>query len=412
MTCTPSSSSTSPVNIEVGDVYLMLNPREFWTCKEVCRAWRSVVVRRGRTFLDHHLKHCGCWTPWERRKAWRFLLFEEIQLKDCDYNKLASTKCVFDAAIRRDINRTLPKEDAFQSGGGQNFLFRVLRAWSHRLWEIGYCQGLNFIAATLLLVFHMNEELAFECGVALLLRCHLIDYFRPNFPKVGVAVWTFDRLVDAMLPKVYQCMEKFDISAEYYGMSWFLTLFASELPQEHVHRIWDVFLTYGPMTVFQVGLALLYRIQDILPTLDSDHMLRYLKVFTKEALITQWTSSDLLTTALRFPVSLSMIHALESCYTQHPRRRGNIRLFTVRDLNEGLTHWSVDIVKVDREERTCIPLPKAFLYEDDASDRKKSHSTSPVDFLMHNIDTGETISLCTPKSPQSWLARVAHNAPR
>eukprot|EP00397_Hematodinium_sp_SG-2012_P028822 GEMP01030386.1.p1 GENE.GEMP01030386.1~~GEMP01030386.1.p1 ORF type:complete len:403 (+),score=55.77 GEMP01030386.1:133-1341(+) len=396
---------------ETGIFYVLLNPKEFWICKEVCRSWRASVVRRGRAFIHYQvLSHT--WSSWERQKAWRFFLLEEIQLKDCNYKQLASTECNFDAAILRDVNRTLPKEHAFQKGSGQNYLFRVLRAWAHRLWEIGYCQGLNFLAATLLHVFDMNEELAFECGLALLLRCHLVDYFRPNFPKVGVTVWTFDRLVQAMLPKVYQCLDKYDISAEYYGMSWFLTLFASELPQPHVHRIWDLFLTYGFTSVFQVGLALLYRIQDVLLNLDTDHTLRYLKAFTKEPIITQWHPNDLMATAFRFPVSLTMVHALETCYLEHPKSRTNIRLFTVRDLNKGLTHWSVDIVKDDRppeEDLEGRRLPRAFLHED--GKKKKMLSLSPVDFLMHNMDTGQTEMICLPPT-QSWLARVASNAPR
>lgn len=308
--------------------------------------------------------------------------------------QLASTECDFDAAIRRDVNRTLPKEMVFKKQAGQDYLFRVLRAWAHRLYDIGYCQGLNFLAATLLKVFDMNEEVAFQCGVALLLRCNLLDYFRPEFPKVGVTVWTFDRLVCAMLPKVHQALSKYDIRAEYYGMSWFLTLFASELPQSQVHHIWDLFLTYGPASVFQIGLALLYRVQDVLVTLDGDHMLRFLKIFTREPNITAWPPNDLIRTAFRFPVSFTMVHALETCYEEHPDKRENIQLFTVRDLNNNLTHWSVDFVEGDWQQEFAEDndLPRAF----PITAKKKKGGSSPLDFLMHNIDTGETEVICDP----------------
>lgn len=351
-------------------------------------------MRKGRAFLHQQvLSHS--WGSWERQKAWRFFLLDEIQLKDCDYMQLASTECDFDAAIRRDVNRTLPKELAFKKQAGQDYLFRVLRAWAHRLYDIGYCQGLNFLAATLLKVFDMNEEVAFKCGVALLLRCNLLDYFRPEFPKVGVTVWTFDRLVCAMLPKVHLALSKYDIRAEYYGMSWFLTLFASELPQSQVHHIWDLFLTSGPASVFQIGLALLYRIQDVLVTLDGDHMLRYLKIFTREPNIVAWPPNDLIRTAFRFPVSYTMVHALETCYDEHPDKRDSIQLFTVRDLNNNLTHWSVDIVegKWDPEFSEENDLPRAFPI---TVMKKKKTGPSPLDFLMHNIDTGETEVICNP----------------
>jgi len=386
--------------LENSSFFLFLSPEDFWSCKEVCREWRAVVMRKGRSFL-HQQVLTHAWTPWERQKAWRFFLLDEIRLKDCDFLQLANKESEFDAAIRRDVNRTLPKETDFKVIAGQNYLFRVLRAWANRLWEIGYCQGLNFLAATLLKVFDMDEEVAFRCGVALLLRCNMLDYFRPEFPKVGVTVWTFDRLVAAMLPKVHEALMKHDVRAEYYAMSWFLTMFASELPQSQVHHIWDLFLTYGPASVYQIGLALLYRIQDYLVTLDADHMLRYLKIFTREKNITQWDSNDLIRTAFRFPVSFSMVHALETCYYEYPDKRNNIELFTVRDLSNNLTHWSVDIVEGGPE---FIPkegvLPQAFT---DTATKKKIVGSSPLDFLMHNMDTGETEIICdVPEETDPW----------
>lgn len=44
----------------------------------------------------------------------------------------------------------------FQTFEGREKLFRVLRAYSHFDSEIGYTQGMNFIAASLLL--HMNPD--------------------------------------------------------------------------------------------------------------------------------------------------------------------------------------------------------------------------------------------------------------
>ena len=54
------------------------------------------------------------------------------------------------------------------------------------------------------------------------------------------------------------------VNSEYYAIQWFLTLYASDLRQEVVRRIWDRFLVAGWRVVAQIGLALLYRIQDSL----------------------------------------------------------------------------------------------------------------------------------------------------
>lgn len=54
------------------------------------------------------------------------------------------------------------------------------------------------------------------------------------------------------------------MSSEYYAIQWFLTLYAIDLPQPVVRRIWDRFLVAGWRVIAQVGLVLLYRIQDAL----------------------------------------------------------------------------------------------------------------------------------------------------
>lgn len=55
--------------------------------------------------------------------------------------------------IQRDINRTFPAHDYFKEAGGlgQDSLYRISKAYAVYDTEVGYCQGLSFLAATLLL---------------------------------------------------------------------------------------------------------------------------------------------------------------------------------------------------------------------------------------------------------------------
>lgn len=55
--------------------------------------------------------------------------------------------------IQRDIARTFPAHDFFKEAGGlgQDSLYRVSKAYAIYDAEVGYCQGLSFVAATLLL---------------------------------------------------------------------------------------------------------------------------------------------------------------------------------------------------------------------------------------------------------------------
>lgn len=58
-----------------------------------------------------------------------------------------------ESVIQRDINRTFPANDFFKEAGGmgQDSLYRISKAYAVHDSEVGYCQGLSFLAATLLL---------------------------------------------------------------------------------------------------------------------------------------------------------------------------------------------------------------------------------------------------------------------
>jgi len=60
--------------------------------------------------------------------------------------------------IIKDVHRTFPNHPFFavQGGPGQKGLENVLKALSITYKEMGYCQGLNFVCA--LLVLYCNDE--------------------------------------------------------------------------------------------------------------------------------------------------------------------------------------------------------------------------------------------------------------
>lgn len=60
-------------------------------------------------------------------------------------------------SIAKDVNRTF-HNDLFVSGSGQLQLGRVLEATSYIKPEIGYCQGMNFIAGALICLTKSEEE--------------------------------------------------------------------------------------------------------------------------------------------------------------------------------------------------------------------------------------------------------------
>lgn len=89
-----------------------------------------------------------------RDKMWQQLANVENKSEVIDvYRLLLSKETNCENVILRDIHRTFPANEVFKEtgGSGQDALFKVCKAYAVYDTEVGYCQGLTFIAASLLL---------------------------------------------------------------------------------------------------------------------------------------------------------------------------------------------------------------------------------------------------------------------
>lgn len=100
----------------------------------------------------------------ERIRYWTTMgdIETKIRNKRSVYRSL-QRKSKFAAAISLDVIRTYPTLKFFQYGEEYYYkLSRVLNAISLRFPKIGYCQGMSFFAATILLIL-TNEEVFVWC---------------------------------------------------------------------------------------------------------------------------------------------------------------------------------------------------------------------------------------------------------
>ena len=91
-------------------------------------------------------------------------LTEKKRSKPNIYSELQKKTSKSEMAISVDITRTYPSLEFFKYGNdGYNKLYRILKAISLVFSNIGYCQGMNFFSATLLLILG-NEEVTLNFG--------------------------------------------------------------------------------------------------------------------------------------------------------------------------------------------------------------------------------------------------------
>ena len=101
--------------------------------------------------------------------------------------------------IIRDVSRTYPSHIHYcqRHGLGQRQLYRVLKGYALYDTEVGYVQGMAYIAAIFLM--YMGEEEAFWLLVALLKGAAghepLEGLFTPGLPLVQLCLYQFDGLI-------------------------------------------------------------------------------------------------------------------------------------------------------------------------------------------------------------------------
>ncbi|CAK1548163.1 unnamed protein product [Leptosia nina] len=194
------------------------------------------------------------------------------------YRTLISKDCPFEAVIQRDIARTFPAHDFFREAGGlgQDSLLRMARAYAVYDHEVGYCQGLSFLAATLLL--HMPEEQAFCLLVRLMYGYGLRELYKDGFEALYMRLHQLDRLMEEQLTDLRAHFQELGVEPHMFASQWFLTVFTARFPLPLVYHILDVFLLQGVDTLFQVSLALLTRSRKDLLQHDFEGVLKYFRV--------------------------------------------------------------------------------------------------------------------------------------
>ncbi|KAK9779230.1 putative Rab-GAP TBC domain-containing protein [Seiridium cardinale] len=160
--------------------------------------------------------------------------------------------------IDRDIDRTLRDNIFFLRGPGVQKLHELLVAYARRNPNVGYCQGMNLIAANLLLIMPSAEE-AFWILTCMIEKMLPEGYFDHSLIASRADQQILRQYVSQVLPKLSQHLEAMSIDLETLTFQWFLSIFTDCLSAEALFRVWDVILCTGDGStfLFQVALALL-----------------------------------------------------------------------------------------------------------------------------------------------------------
>ena len=156
--------------------------------------------------------------------------------------------------IDLDLKRTFPYEKECMKDEFLLKMRNILLSYSIRNITVGYCQGMNFLVARLLLVIE-NEEEVFWIFV------QIIENFLSllNYQEItGVIIETtlIETLISYYLPELNSFLKKkdFTMSLSNFIHKWIVCLFSQTLRPEMIYSLYDFFFIDGFITMIKASI--------------------------------------------------------------------------------------------------------------------------------------------------------------
>lgn len=249
---------------------------------DTVRKWREMMSGEGgiKAYMLAHSKKFRSRVrrgiPQEFRwEVWKAMtrLSEHSDLLEA-YARLKSIESKWNPLISVDIPRTFPEKPDCDAEW-QESLRRILNAYANHNTEVGYCQGMNFVAGLLLLVAE-NEAETFG------MFCCLMDnglsgFYKEKMPLLRLYLKATGRLLAEKLPHIRDHFIDQNVPPAVFLHNWFLTLFINTFPLSTVLVVWDVIVCDGLPVILAITVAILQVMQDSLIAMDFENIIMFFK---------------------------------------------------------------------------------------------------------------------------------------
>ena len=196
------------------------------------------------------------------------ILANDLYEKDKKFKKVCDE-------IGRDLHRTFYIEK-FRTGNGRDMLKNVLTAVGFVRPEIGYCQGMNFIAGALINLID-DEEKSFWIFLCFIDNIQLNLLYLRNMPDFLIRVYQLKKLIEFYFPKLGNHLKRNQINLDLFFSKWLLTIFSNYLPFDVLYKVWDVFIIDKWKALFKFCMILLDFMKEKLMKMDLNLFSQYFR---------------------------------------------------------------------------------------------------------------------------------------
>ena len=248
------------------------------------KSWSAAKLKRA----------CRAGLPVDLRPdVWRYLLKTEdagIELarQGDSYSELLKRKipAKIGRVIQVDLKRTFPGNLKFAAL--QTELRDVLFAFAVARPDVGYCQGLNFIAGTFLIVFSADHSIGSLPETAFLAlyqfisnRLDISHYFTPGMSLLLSDLSSlYSLVVNHLRLPLHQAIRS-PSALTVATSEWFHTCFVTAFPFPIVLRIWDVLIAEGKKGLFRSAVGTLKAVLVHGSEMDEEELLVSHKKLTR-----------------------------------------------------------------------------------------------------------------------------------
>ncbi|KAK3867460.1 hypothetical protein Pcinc_027094 [Petrolisthes cinctipes] len=410
---------------EVALQRVRLNYEEEDVPPEAVQAWH-LMLTKPHARIDSNILHSGIkqGVPKSvRGDVWQLLMHQSLARNpklepqipgyNTSYETMIKELTSQHHAILIDLGRTFPTHPYFMQtlGPGQLALFNLLKAYSLLDKDVGYCQGLSFVGATLLL--HVEEETAYDLLKHLMYVLGCRRQYRPDLIGLQVQMYQLSRLLHDKLRALYDHLENNEVTPQLFAAPWFLTLFSSQFPLSFVSRVFDLLFMEGIESVFRVALVLLRIHEEAMLACDSfEQIMDYIK--TSMPNLQTHQIANIISQACECSLSQELqayeveYHVLQEELALSPQNNADIS--KLREANRNLKRQNLDLLEQlhhSSNHQHALDSTNVSLQQ------SQHHLEVRVRWLeLERNNLKELVTLLTHKVPQDDLTTIPANFQR